>query len=639
MKILNRSTNTYYGDVVAARLTRRAALGGIGGAAAGAWVAGLLGSTAIRNTAAAATGGSTLTFPELKRVYDQTHHVAPGYDAAVLIKWGDPLFADSPAFDYANPTPEQQLGAFGYNCDFIGFVPLPEGSDSTEHGLLCVNQEYISPNVMFPDMTEDDAGAKMTEQQVRVEMAAVGHTVVEVRKENGRWTYVQGSPFNRRIHVGTEMLVAGPAAGHELLKTKADPTGTKVLGTSYNCAGGVTPWGTILTCEEGLSDIFGGDPASLPEELRLLHDRYGYDGSDYYGRGRVEARFRLDEEPHEPNRFDWVVEIDPYDPASAPIKRTALGRTSHEGATVVVNKDGRVVVYMGDDDYFEHIYRFVSAKPFDPANRAANRGLLDEGTLSVARFADDGTLVWEKLVHGEGKLTAENGFRDQGELLVKTRFAAAAVDATRMDRPEGFKANPVTGRVYAVMTKNAKREPGDLNPANPRAKNAWGHILELIPPGTGKDADHAADVYQWDILLLAGDPADPAVGAKFNPGTSKDGWLVTPDNIAFDPKGRAWICTDGANDFDLADGVYACDTEGEGRALTRLFFACPSGAEATGACFTPDGHALFVSVQHPGENSETLASLTTHWPTMDPKLPPMPAVVVFGKQGGGEIGA
>ena len=339
---------------------------------------------------------------------------------------------------------------------------------------------------MFPDMTEDDAGAKMTEQQVRVEMAAVGHTVVEVRKENGRWTYVQGSPFNRRIHVGTEMLVAGPAAGHELLKTKADPTGTKVLGTSYNCAGGVTPWGTILTCEEGLSDIFGGDPSSLPEELRLLHDRYGYDGSDYYGRGRVEARFRLDEEPHEPNRFDWVVEIDPYDPASAPIKRTALGRTSHEGATVVVNQDGRVVVYMGDDDYFEHIYRFVSAKPFDPANRAANRGLLDEGTLSVARFADDGTLVWEKLVHGEGKLTAENGFRDQGELLVKTRFAAAAVDATRMDRPEGFKANPVTGRVYAVMTKNAKREPGDAEPRQPARQERLGPHPRADPAGHGQ---------------------------------------------------------------------------------------------------------------------------------------------------------
>jgi secreted PhoX family phosphatase len=634
VKVLNRSTNPYYGDVVAARLTRRVALAG----AAGAWIAGLLGATAIRNTAAAA-GTSSLGFTELKRIYDQTHHVAPGYEASVLIKWGDPLFSDSPAFDYAEPTAEQQLKAFGYNCDFIGFVPLPQGSAATEHGLLCVNHEYISPNAMFPGMTEDDAPAKMTEAQVKVEMAAVGHTIVEVKRENGDWRYVQGSPYNRRIHVGTPMRIAGPAAGHELLKTKADPTGTSVLGTSYNCAGGVTPWGTVLTCEEGVSDIFGGDFAKVPEELKPLLERYGFDGSDYYGRGRVEARFRLDEEPNEPNRFDWVVEIDPYDPASTPVKRTALGRTSHEGATVVVNKDGRVVVYMGDDDYFEHIYRFVSAKAFDPADRAANRDLLDQGTLSVARVAADGTLVWEKLVHGMGPLTEANGYRDQGDVLVKTRFAAAALDATRMDRPEGFQANPVTGRVYAVMTKNAKREPGDENPANPRAKNAWGHILELIPPGEGKDADHAADVYRWDILLLAGDPADAAVGAQFNPGTSKDGWLVTPDNIAFDPKGRAWICTDGANDFGLADGVYACDTEGQGRALTRLFFACPSGAEATGACFTPDGQALFVSVQHPGENSQSLDKLTTHWPSMDPSLPPMPAVVVIGKAGGGEIGA
>ncbi len=565
--------------------------------------------------------------------------MAPGYEADVLLKWGDPLFADLPAFDHADPTPEQQLEAFGYNCDFIGFVPLPEGSGSTEHGLLCVNHEYISPNVMFPDMTEDDAGEKMTEQQVRVEMAAVGHSVVEVRKETAAGSTSRAAPSTAGSMSAPRWRSPARPPGTSCSRPRPIPPAARCSAPPTTAPAGSRPGGRSSPARRALSDIFGGDPASLPEELRLLHERYGYDGSDYYGRARFEPRFRLDEEPHEPNRFDWVVEIDPYDPAAAPMKRTALGRTSHEGATVVVNKDGRVVVYMGDDDYFEHIYRFVSAKPFDPASRAANRGLLDEGTLSVARFTDDGKLVWEKLIQGQGPLTAEHGFRDQGELLVKTRFAAAAVGATRMDRPEGFTANPVTGRVYAVMTKNAKREPGDENAANPRAKNAWGHILELIPPGAGKDADHAADEYGWDILLLAGDPADPAVGAKFNPGTSKDGWLVTPDNIAFDPKGRAWICTDGANDFDLADGVYACDTEGEGRALTRLFFACPSGAEATGACFTPDGHALFVSVQHPGENSETLASLTTHWPTMDPRLPPMPAVVVFGPQGGGEIGA
>jgi secreted PhoX family phosphatase len=638
MKILNHSTNPYYGDIVDSRLSRRAALGVAGRAAAGAWVAGLLGSTAIRNAAAAA-GGSSLSFPELKRVYDATHHVAPGYRAEVLIKWGDPLFADSPTFDHNAPSAEQQAQAFGYNCDFIGFVPLPLGSGSNDHGLLCVNHEYVTPQAMFPGMTEDEASQKMTEGQVRVEMAAVGHSIVEVRKENGRWAYVQGSPYNRRIHVGTEMRISGPAAGHDLLKTKADPTGTKVYGTSYNCAGGVTPWGTILSCEEGVSDIFGGDAEKLPAELKPLYERYGFDGSDYYGRGRVEARFRLDEEPNEPHRFDWVVEIDPYDPQSLPVKRTALGRTSHEGATVVVNGDGRIVVYMGDDDYFEYIYRFVSNRPFDPQNREANRDLLDDGVLSVARFAADGTMVWERLVHGEGPLTEANGYASQGDVLVKTRLAAEAVGATRMDRPEGFQANPVTGRVYAVMTKNKKREPGDENPANPRAKNLWGHILELVPPGEDGARDHTADVYRWEVFLLGGDPSDPAVGAKYHPGTSKDGWLVTPDNVSFDPKGRMWIQTDGANDFDMADGVYACDTTGDGRALTRLFFACPRGAEATGACFTPDGKTMFLSVQHPGEDSATLETITTRWPTMDPTKPPMPAVVVFQKEDGGEIGA
>ena len=208
-----------------------------------------------------------------------------------------------------------------------------------------------------------------------------------------------------------------------------------------------------------------------------------------------------------------------------------------------------------------------------------------------------------------------------------------------MDRPEGFTANPVTGRVYAVMTKNAKREPGDENAPNPRAKNAWGHILELIPPGAGKDADHAADEYGLGHPPARRRSRRPGRGCQIQSRHQQGRLAGHAGQPLLRSQGSAWICTDGANDFDFADGVYACDTEGEGRALTRLFFACPSGAEATGACFTPDGRALFVSVQHPGENSETLAEPTTRWPTMDPAMPPMPAVVVVTRQGGGEIGA
>ena len=291
-------------------------------------------------------------------------------------------------------------------------------------------------------------------------------------------------------------------------------------------------------------------------------------------------RFRLDKEPNEPNRFDWVVEIDPYDPASAPVKRTALGRISHEGATIVVNKDGRVVVYHGRRRLFRiHLPLRLgqgrsiprTAPPTGPARRGRR--------CRSPRFDDDGTLVWLPLVHGEGQLTAENGFRDQGEVLVKTRLAADRVGATRMDRPEGFEANPVTGRVYAVMTKNAKREPGDeLNPANPRAKNAWGHILELIPPGDGQGRRPRRR------RLPVGHPAPrrrscrPGAWAPSSiPARARTAGWSPPTTSPSIPRAAHGSATDGANDFDLADGVYACDTEGEGRALTRAVLRLPVG--------------------------------------------------------------
>ena len=626
----NNENSRAYADIIGARLSRRAALMGLASTAA------LAAAPSLWPKGAQAAAGSALGFKELARIYDQTHHVANNYAANVLIRWGDPIAKDA-TFDPAAVNADNQSKQFGYNCDFIGYLPLPAGSGNSEHGLLCVNNEYPDPHIMWHGLTEDDAATKATEDQIRAMQAAWGHTVVEIKKEGGAWTYVQNSEYNRRINGFTEIAVSGPAAGHALLKTSADPSGAKVMGTGYNCSGGVTPWGTILTCEEGLSDTFGGDPAKSADPKLL--ERYGYDGSDAYGMARVEARLQLDKEPNEPNRFDWVVEIDPYKPGDAPVKRTALGRFSHEAATSIVNKDGRVVVYLGDDDYFEHIYRFVTKGTFNPNDREANKNLLDEGELSVGKLDANGDLHWLPLIHGQSGLTAENGFADQAEVLIKARFAGDLLGGTPMDRPEDFEANPVNGKVYAVMTKNKKRTADQIDGANPRAENTTGHILELSPPGEGKDADHTAAAYKWDVFLLAGDPSKPEHGAKYGEGETANNWLANPDNIAFDPQGRLWIATDGANDFNIADGLYATEVDGAGRAVTRFFFACPTGAEMCGPCFTPDGKTLFVSVQHPAEDSESLDKPTTRWPDFADNVPPRPSVVAITHKDGLEIGA
>ncbi|HVI87857.1 MAG TPA: PhoX family phosphatase [Dongiaceae bacterium] len=621
-----------YADLAEIRLSRRATLLGLGSVAA---LAGL--GKFLTPMPALAAEEPALGFTELTKIYDQTHHVAPGYRAEVLVRWGDPIVKGAAAYDTKALSADNLAKQFGYNCDFMGYLPLPVGSQNSENGLLSVNNEYADPHIMWPGLTEDDAGKKMSKEQVEAVMATTGHSIVEVKKSGGKWTVVADSPYNRRITSLTEMQISGPAAGHALLKTSADPTGTKVIGTGYNCSGGVTPWGTVLSCEEGLSDNFGGDPAKTPDPKLL--ERYGYDGSDAYGRARVYDRYVLDKEPNEPNRFDWVIEIDPYDPQAVPVKRTALGRFSHEAATSIVSQDGRVVVYLGDDDYFEYIYRFVSAGKFNASDRAANKNLLDDGALSVAKFDADGKLHWLPLVHGQGKLTAENGFADQAEVLIKARLAADMLGATPMDRPEDMEPNPVTGKVYAVMTKNHKRKPEQVDAANPRAENKYGHILELTPPGEGNNLDHTADVFAWDVFLLAGDPTKPEEGAKYNGKLTANGWFVNPDNIAFDPAGRLWIASDGANDFGIADGLYATETTGEGRALTKFFFACPTGAEMCGPCFTPDGKTLFVAVQHPGEDSPNADQPTTRWPDFGAQSLPRPSVVVISQEKGDFIGA
>lgn len=625
-------------SVIAERVSRRGFLLGSAGGITAVAASGFVGSL-FSGAAHAQSAESSLTFTELKRIYDQTHHVAEGYKAEIVAAWGDPMSAGQAPFDPATTMTSTELATrFGYNCDFIAFMPLPKGSQSSDHGLLCVNNEYASINVMFPGVTWDNAPASLSNDHVRMINTSVGHSIVEIKRTGGVWAVVQDSPLNRRITMDTEMAISGPVAGHPRMQTSYDPAGRMVRGTHYNCAGGVTPWGTVLTCEEGAYDTFGGDVAAHPQAAVL--ERYGYDGSDYYARARLDNRFDLAAEPNEPNRFDWVVEIDPYDPAATPVKRTALGRMTHEGATVWLNKDGRVVVYMGDDDNFEYVYRFVSAGTYDAANPASGKDLLDAGTLSVARFDADGTMTWLPLVHGTGPLTSENGFADQAEVLLKTRLAADALGATPMDRPEGMETNPVTGRVYALMTKNKTITADKLNPVNTRPENFYGHIVEFIPPGgAGKDADHTVDVYGWDLFVLCGNPSDQVHGAKFHPETSTDGWFVNPDNLGFDPKGRMFVATDGANDFDLPDGVYGVDTEGPARGLPKLLFAAPIGAECCSPCFTPDGTTLFVAVQHPAEDSESLESLSTLWPDFKEGGLPRPAVVAIQRMDGSEVAA
>jgi len=631
----NPSTEPTMGELIERRLNRRDAMRGLLGAGAAAAF-----SQMPTPASAQAGGPSSLTFKELAHTLDVDQHVAEGYATQVLIRWGDPVAAGAPAFDPANQTGAAQEKQFGYNNDYLGLHPLPlpgpgGGSRSNDRFLMVANHEYINSNLMFAGLGAGrDANLKTSKAQVEVEMAAVGGAVIEIARENGGWAVVPDSKYARRISVNTPMDVTGPAAGHDLMKTSTDPSGRKAVGTLNNCAGGSTPWGTWLTCEENFDVYFGGDSSKLP--LPEMQKRYGVGRATGYGWFRHVDRFDLGKEPNEPNRFGWVVEIDPYDPAAAPVKRTALGRFKHEGCTYAIAKDGRVVFYSGDDERFDYVYKFVTSRPWNPNDRAANKDLLDDGTLHVARFDAAGKVQWLPLVQGQGPLTAENGFATQGDVVIKARLAADLLKATPMDRPEDIETNPVNGHVYVVLTNNSQRKSDQVDRANPRATNDHGHILEIAP----KDGDHGNSEGAWSIFLLGGKPGQDA-GARYHRATSDNGWLSCPDNIAFDSKGRIWIVTDGApTAAGIADGVYGADTTGFGRALTRCFYQAPTGAEVCGPIFTPDDTTFFIAVQHPGEDAgSTFEKPSTRWPDFKDGMPPRPAIVAITKKGGGAIGS
>jgi len=623
------------GDLIAKRLSRRSFLGA--SALAGGYLA-LAGCTGTQDggggDSSSAEAAPAFGFDEIARGTDPTHHVPPGYRADVLLRWGDALFPGAPTFDARAQTASAQRLQFGYNNDFIGYVPLPAGAGEDNRALLCVNHEFTSTPLMFPDLGTEHP-RRLTGDQVAVEMAAHGGSVVEMVQRSGRWRVDLDSPLNRRITADmTPMRISGPAAGHPRLRTTADPTGARVAGTMNNCAGGVTPWGTYLMAEENFNGNFLGMlPEGHPEAAN--HARYGVP-AHWYDWGRHVDRFDVGKEPHEPNRFGWVVEVDVHDPGSMPVKRTALGRFKHEGAESVVAPDGRVVLYMGDDQRFDYLYKFVTRRAFASDDPASNRDLLDEGVLYVARFHDDGTLDWLPLVFGEGPLQPANGFHSQADVLIETRRAADLLEATPMDRPEDVEPDPASGRVYVMLTNNHLRTPLQVDAANPRGPNPHGHIIELREP----DGDFTATRSRWDILVRCGDPSSILAQARWNERTSVNGWFGSPDNCAVDPQGRLWVATDGNERTGAADGLWALETRGQRRGTGRAFFRAPVGAEVCGPRFSPDGRSLFLAVQHPGDGEgATFETPTTRWPDFTADGPPRPSVLVVTREDGGVIGA
>jgi secreted PhoX family phosphatase len=619
------------GELIGARLSRRDVLKGAGAAGA----LGLVGCGTAARAPGSADGSAPFTFAEVARAADDKAHVPGGYDLQVLIRHGDPIRRGGPQYRPAAQTAAEQAQQFGADNDFIAYMPLPRGSNSSARGLLGVNHENHRRHLVWPGLDGKDAGAKMTRERVEVQMAAQGFSVLEVERSGSAWRVVDDSPYNRRITASTETRVSGPAAGSPRLRTRADPSGTRVLGTFNNCAGGITPWNTILTTEENIQFYFTGDASKSAEAGALKRYAISGRGGRYDPWGRHVERFHLDKEPNEPNRFGWVVEIDPYDPKSTPVKRTALGRFARECASTAVSHDGRVAVYSGDDARMEYVYKFVTR-----GVAGTSRDLLDEGTLYAARFEADGRMRWLPLVFGEGPLTAANGFRSQADVVIEARRAADLAGATPMDRPEDVEVHPATGRVYVVMTYNERRKPDQVNVANPRGPNKYGHIIEIVPPLAGGKPDHAAAECAWGFFMMAGDPRNPEHGARYAGAVSENGWVAAPDNLAFDPKGRIWITTDGQEDVaNFNDSLYAAQVSGPQRGATRCFFVGPSGAEISGPAFTPDGRTLFLSVQHPGnDDGSHFDKPSTRWPDFQDGVPPRSAVVAITRKDGGEIG-
>ena len=559
----------------------------------------------------------------------------PGYRASVLISWGQPLQAGGPAFKPdGTGTAAQQEVQLGDNNDGMSLFAFP---DDPNRALMAINNEYTNYRYLYPH-----GGQPTSAEDAHKAQASEGVSVIEIQRTGDRWQFVQGSPFNRRIHGNTPIRLSGPAAGHALLRTQADSTGTRALGTFQNCANGKTPWGTYLTCEENFTDCFGSTDPN--QTFNAAQKRYGVVAASKDINWHLhDPRFDLAYNPNELNRHGWVVEIDPFDPQSTPVKRTALGRFKHENAALAETRDGHAVVYMGDDERGEFIYKFISRDKIDHQNPKANRDLLDHGTLYVARFDNGdshpdrpkGKGQWIELSHGKNGINAGSGFANQAEVLIHARLAASAVGATRMDRPEWIVVSPKDGQVYCTLTNNVKRgEDGQpVGGPNPREKNVYGQILRWSEQGN----DHGAAHFDWDLFVVAGNPAvHPKQPKGGSANITPQNMFNSPDGMGFDDAGRLWILTDGdvSNTGDFAgmgNNQMLCADPNTGE--IRRFMVGPVGCEVTGISFAPDQKTLFVGIQHPGENGGS--TFPEHLPNGTPRS----SVMAISREDGGIVGA
>jgi uncharacterized protein len=634
-----------FDELVGERLSRRTMLKG----ALGASVVSFLGGTTALRSAWAEPGSSLLGFTSIPTSRADTVSVPPEYTWQVVNAWGDPIVAGGPEFRHdAGQSAADQAMQAGMHHDGMHYFPLPKGSESSDHGLLAVNFEYTDDGLLHVDGMD-----KWSAEQVQKSKNAHGIGIMEIRSDGESWNVVKDSSYGRRITADTPFFIKGPAAGHPLMQTEFDPTGRMALGTWNNCAHGVTPWGTYLSCEENVTPYFIAPSGNVS---RLL-DRYGVDATGWgYRWHEFDPRFNADLHPNEPNRHGWVVEVDPYDPNRPPVKHTAMGRMAHENAALSIAPDGRVVYYMGDDDFrskFEHIYKFVSARPYVPGGGyEENQDILDHGTLYAARFDPDGTGEWVELTQGKNGLTSDNGFSSQAEVVINARTAADLVGATYMDRPEWVAVHPITREVFCTLSNNTSRGQGapfgedevlGADAANPRAPNLMGHIIRWRETND----DPTSTQFEWDIFVQAGDPDQEDPLKRGTAGLA----FAQPDGLYVDRRGVLWIQTDSS-----AQNMASADWEniGNNQMLAadpstgeiRRFLVGPPGCEITGVIETPDGRTLFVNIQHPGElpeahpprNDPGNPKAVSSWPDGDAGGRPRAGTIAIWRRDGGIVG-